>query len=378
MSSAQHSTGFRGRGRGGRLRRIAVRLAVSGAVFLLCLLLAEGVLRLRGYGNFQGNAYSESDPELGWALRPNVSVDVVRPDHRYRVSTNSLGLRGGELRAPSSRRILLIGDSYAFGEGVDDDQTIASHLQSMLDERYGSSFEVVNGGVYGYGALQALGSMRRLWDSVRPAVVIYIHCGNDFADDLRHARGSYNKVRSAIPGREFLRSHSALYNVVKPGVLALLSKLGVYNAHIDFESKGEGGLVSDLGELRQQGEALTMGAVTEAAELCKERGAEFAVTTVGFSLDGERFSLSSDAQSVKDACRTIPKPIRFLDPTSGFPTTVTEPWYGQHSVGHFSPAGCGFFARSLFDGLSDAGWLPPTPTATAPRGKPAGAKSSGD
>ena len=351
-----------------RLRRIAGRIALSGAVLLACLLLAEGVLRLLGYGSSQGLAYSESDLELGWVLRPGVSVDVVRPDHRYHVSTNSLGLRGGEVRPAAMKRILLLGDSYTFGEGVDDDQTIAARLQGMLDERFGPSFEVLNGGVYGYGALQSLGWMRRQWDRLRPAVVVYVHCGNDFADDLRHAAGSYNKVRSAIPGREFLRSHSALYNVVKPGVLAVLSKLGVYNMEIDFERKGEGGLVSDLGAEREEGRRLTEGALADAAALCRERGAEFAVTTVGFTLEGGRFALSTDARSVEDACRGSAQPIRFLDPTRGFPTTVTELWYGQHSVGHFSPAGCRYFARSLFETLDEAGWL----------SRPSGSKPSGN
>jgi hypothetical protein len=211
--------------------------------------------------------------------------------------------------------------------------------------------------VYGYGAIQCFGWMRRLWDRVRPAVVVFVHCGNDFSDDLRHSRGSYNKVRSALPGRELLRSHSALYNVLKPGVLSILSKLGIYNMDIEFEAKGEGGLVSDLGPMRQQGYDLTTGAVAEAAEFCRSRGAEFAVTTVGFVLRDGRFTLSSDAQSVEDFCRSAPTPIRFLDPIRGFPSVMTESWYGQHSVGHFSPAGCGFFARALLDGLAEASWL---------------------
>jgi hypothetical protein len=343
-----------------RSARIVRRLALGLAVFAGCLFLAEIALRLAGYATFHGNSYSRSDPELGWILRPNASVDVVRPDHRYKVDTNSIGLRGGELLEPARRRILLVGDSYTFGEGVEDDQTITSALQGMLDEGYGPSFEVLNAGVYGYGAIQSFGWMRRIWDQVGPCVVVYVHCGNDFADDLRHARGAYNKVRSAIPGREFLRTHSALYNVTKAGVLEILSKLGVYNIGIEFESQGEGGLVSSLGELRKQGFELTTGAVAEAAEFCRERGASFAVTTVGFLLKEGGFSLSSDARDLQEFCATTPGPIPFLDPTRGFPSTSSAAWYGQHSVGHFSPEGCRCFARSLLEGLEDAGWLAST------------------
>ena len=351
---------------GTRSARILRRLGLSIAAFAGCLFLAEVALRLSGYATFHGNSYSRSDPDLGWILRPNASVEVIRPDHRYKVDTNSIGLRGAELLEPTRRRILLVGDSYTFGEGVEDDQTIAAALQKMLDEGYGPSFEVLNAGVYGYGAIQSFGWMRRIWDRVGPEVVVYVHCGNDFADDLRHARGAYNKVRGAIPGREFLRTHSALYNVTKAGVLEILSKLGVYNIGIEFESQGEGGLVSNLGELRKQACDLTTGAVAEAAEFCRGNGASFAVTTVGFLLKEGTFSLSSDAQDLQEFCGSASSPIPFLDPTRGFSGASADAWYGQHSVGHFSPEGCRNFARSLLEGLKDAGWL--AATARSPGG----------
>lgn len=62
----------------------------------------------------------------------------------FAVSTNSMRLRGAaEVGPKQGRRVLLVGDSVAFGWGVEDEEDLATHLAKELGA------EVLNGGVPG-------------------------------------------------------------------------------------------------------------------------------------------------------------------------------------------------------------------------------------
>src|SRR5262245_9118016 len=73
----------------------------------------------------------EHDPALGWRLKPGIRTE--------RLKTNSAGMRGEREFAPEpgpgERRIVLVGDSYTFGQGNADEETFAAYLQAALGER---------------------------------------------------------------------------------------------------------------------------------------------------------------------------------------------------------------------------------------------------
>jgi lysophospholipase L1-like esterase len=77
--------------------------------------------------------------------------------------------------------VLIVGDSVAFGVGVDDGSTAASRLQRLL----GDGFRVVNGGVGGYSGRQCVKQAAKLARGEAFHSLIYIACQNDFmeADD---------------------------------------------------------------------------------------------------------------------------------------------------------------------------------------------------
>ena len=192
---------------------------------------------------------------------------------------------------------------------------------------------------------------------MKPSIVIFTHCGNDFADDLRFSRGSYKRIRNAIPGRQFLREHSALYHFLARKMVALLSKVGIYNGQIRFDQPGEGGLVSDVSMTWEESRDLTCRALDDLKQACQERGAQFFVTTVGFGWwDGtERPRFSTDAETVRQYC--LSQGISFLDPVVAFTPETSGLRFNQNSVGHFSILGNQLFAQSLFTGLTAAGGL---------------------
>jgi hypothetical protein len=94
------------------------------------------------------------DERRGWALRPghytHFDVKAVR---RVDVTINELGLRNPPLAlapAPGVERITLLGDSFIFGDPVDERSTISARLQGLA----GDAYEVLNVGVPGYGTGQ--------------------------------------------------------------------------------------------------------------------------------------------------------------------------------------------------------------------------------
>jgi hypothetical protein len=100
-----------------------------------------------------GRKRSVHDPDIGWVNKPNTHIqDMYGPD-RY-VTINSQGFRNsGEFdrSVPEGRvRVICAGDSFTFGEGVDNEHTWCQVL-AALDPR----IEPVNMGQTGYGIDQA-------------------------------------------------------------------------------------------------------------------------------------------------------------------------------------------------------------------------------
>lgn len=93
---------------------------------------------------------------LGWRNKPNLDGEVVNRDIRFHRKHNSKGLRSpreiGYERTPGAKRILLLGDSFFWGYGVNDEDVVSEVLQ----RKAGMSVEIINGAVIGYGTDQEL------------------------------------------------------------------------------------------------------------------------------------------------------------------------------------------------------------------------------
>lgn len=92
-----------------------------------------------------------------------------------RYQLNSYGFRETELAplpATGVTRLALVGDSFVFGEGVPDDQTLSRQLAPLL----GSSVECLNAGRPGMNTAQEVARVRQLVDEwqIHRAVVVFI------------------------------------------------------------------------------------------------------------------------------------------------------------------------------------------------------------
>jgi hypothetical protein len=151
---------------------------VLGAV-LIPLLALEGLARLF-FAPPPPNAFpgltpsSVVDTELLWRNRPGY------PHEDEHGPINSLGFRGSE---PSARRpsirILSLGESTTFGDGVDWRETYSYLLEEALRAR-GHDLEVLNGGQRAWTTVQTLRFLELELAEIDPDVVLLYHEWNDF------------------------------------------------------------------------------------------------------------------------------------------------------------------------------------------------------
>lgn len=100
-------------------------------------------------------------PLGGHRMRPNIDGYLRGPDFSFHIKTNSLGLRE-ETREVSTKkaafRILGLGDSFAFGLGMDADKSYLQRTEQCLNgnPRPGGPVEVLNAGIPGSGTADQL------------------------------------------------------------------------------------------------------------------------------------------------------------------------------------------------------------------------------
>ncbi|MHC4971139.1 MAG: SGNH/GDSL hydrolase family protein [Planctomycetota bacterium] len=158
------------------------KLLFSLVVFLLGLGVVEVVIRA-----VVGQPLPERLPMTivrahrtrGWEMVPNADHYT----YHHLVKVNRLGLRGPELparKAPGERRVLVLGDSMVYGQGVADDETVPAQLERALG-RPGTT--VINGGLRAYSTAQELALLKELGGKIRPDLVVLCWFWNDLDAD---------------------------------------------------------------------------------------------------------------------------------------------------------------------------------------------------
>ena len=176
------------------LRPIVANLVLLGGALGVAFLVLEVSLRLvyppPARFIYPQEAY-DFDPELGHALRRGQTAFT----HDRLVRINALGVRGAEVTprpAPGTVRVLALGDSQTFGNGLDLAQTWPKQLEQRLHAAPGSRWEVVNAGVPGTDTWQHEILLRRLVAAVHPHAVVLALYVNDVVPnhDPRNAGGT--------------------------------------------------------------------------------------------------------------------------------------------------------------------------------------------
>jgi lysophospholipase L1-like esterase len=167
-------------------RGILINLSLIIISTLFALFLSETALRLMDlnplYVSPERDRFWKYDSLLGWAHQPGQEGIFETPQFRTVVRINENGLRDrghSYERQNDVERILVLGDSFAWGYGVEESERFSQQLEKSLD------VEVINAGVSGYSTDQELLWYRNEGIKYETDLVVLVLAGNDVGDNDR-------------------------------------------------------------------------------------------------------------------------------------------------------------------------------------------------
>ena len=128
------------------------------------------------------------DNEIGYIARKGVHFYKLN-DYQQEFKTNKLGTFNFQENFKDYDKVIFaIGDSYTQGTGLYADASYPSQLDLILniDENgeYKKKYAVINLGIAASGGEQNLLILKRYAKMIRPDIILYLGCDNDYRDDL--------------------------------------------------------------------------------------------------------------------------------------------------------------------------------------------------
>lgn len=137
--------------------------------------------------------WTEPNEKLGWHHIKNHRALLVKGKMEIPVHTNEDGFRGtknySSAKPDGKTRILVLGDSFVFGWGVQDGETFSAQLENH------PGIEAINMGVAGYGIDQIYMSFHELGKKFNPDIVLI----GIFPEDFWRATRAYTDAGYGKP-----------------------------------------------------------------------------------------------------------------------------------------------------------------------------------
>ena len=137
--------------------------------------LTEGVLALVRY---------PIAPLIRASNPPNYRIQRNNIEFSFKFSINKMGIRYPDIplaKAPNENRVLLLGDSFTEGMGVEYEQTFGALLEQKLSKE-GKPVRFINGGLTGAGPLEYAKLFYFVGIQYNPDVILIILYANDVTD----------------------------------------------------------------------------------------------------------------------------------------------------------------------------------------------------
>jgi lysophospholipase L1-like esterase len=282
------------------LRKLAARLVLFTVSAIVTLLIAELAVRIvRPQAAFiVSQGLYEADPPRGYRLTPGFRGRMTnRVEYDTEVAINRQGLRGPEVEPlpPGGLRILVLGDSFAFGVGAEQEESYPARLEEILRNR-GVRAQVLNAGVPGYSVPDAVTWFQAHGKALDPDVVLLtVFTGNDLQDAAPGGPKVVVKDGHLVPeGRKrrpvslWFNQHSHLFSLLKSSALVrpVRRLLGRPEAFGDWVVRTEMHLYATdkPSDLVARGAAVTERAVADLVDLVRSAGETRVVAVIVPSL----------------------------------------------------------------------------------------------
>lgn len=323
-----------------RARRTFASLLLFGVVAALCLAAAEFAIRALDPLDVPPSL-SRGHPERGYQLRAGFDGTTRTGVH---LTINALGMRGPDAtreKPAGVRRVLVLGDSVAFGWGVEEPATFARRLERQLGAELACPVEVLNAGVSGYGSVEESHYFRNEGLALAPDVVLIYQVENDNVI-ATPARGA---VAAWIKDRIVYDSH--LVNATVHAVRLLRWKV---------QARAGGGDAAAYAALQRRwpdlpGSAESLAALREIGEAARAHGVRVVLASHPSNADDPSLDAPRNA-----ALRALAERegMRFVDASAGLHAHRGENLTVSATDGHPNGRGHELIAAALLPALRDA------------------------
>jgi lysophospholipase L1-like esterase len=304
---------------------------------------------------------------------PNRSYWHTTAEYRINIRTNSNGIRADREipyeKPKGVKRIILLGDSFGMGYGVDLEDTFSSQMQKAL-ERAGVRSEVVNLSVSGHGTAEQLITLRYEGLRYQPDFVLIAWHTSDRADNVRaNLYGLENdqlvrRSETYLPGvktREFLfqfaayrllADHSHLYNFARERTAHLVK----YRILPGMRSASDPGKEAQDSheEAREKASAyrnnLALALLGQIEQECASNNASLLILDVPRRRSRTEFRPTFPYYDTPGRSS-----FNVFCPVERFEQYKGEKLYWEKSHGHFTPLGCRVVGEGLAEYILESG-----------------------
>lgn len=220
-----------------RRRVLLFRLLAAGLAGGLALLVVEVALRIfplpvtyMTMRSVVQQVCTRPHPTIQYVNREGYRGTFANREFRTEIAINNRGLRDREYpydRTAGKPRILVLGDSFPFGWGVEQNEAVSERLEQRLADRRGP-VDVINAACSGWNTRQELQWLEEEGLRYRADTVLLFFCENDpgtNADRFRFEAGRLGRADdprgSFAELKRWLVRHSAVWVLLRHGLQSL-------------------------------------------------------------------------------------------------------------------------------------------------------------
>jgi len=234
-------------------------------VVILLELFARFIIKQPYYAFPEG--YFVEKEFYGYGLAQNFRGKYSQPEFTISINTNSDGLRDREhFPCDNCYKILALGDSFTFGDGVELNDTYLSILEDRLNKNANKKYEIIKAGVAGYSTYNEKLYLEKNGLKYHPDIVFV----QFWWDDLGIDKISYladtgflttGKIKSFAQWRLFLNKNFRAYAFLR----ALYTR--IFNKAL-FASRAN--FFPDSEDVLRQKFNITLRQFKDIEEICKQ------------------------------------------------------------------------------------------------------------
>jgi len=322
------------------------------------------------------------DPYVGFVLIPGIEGYALHEEFEMNIKINSHGLRDREIAYAKPEgviRIGIFGDSFTFGEGVQDDESYPKVLERLINKDSASNrkqpeIETLNFGVGKTSTSHQLALYQK--EGVKydlDIVVVGFLSGNDFDNNLDgvfllkegvlvHNPAAYSSVRKIqaivykVPFYRWLAGHSHLVNLMRKTATIANDRL---RKKINREKQGTI-MASRQGNKYVGMYDITVRLFKTFEEEARKNGSQFMVANIPVK-NQRPLRAYSENEDIKPYIRNDDKLLKFfreqkihtLDLVPVFSQLPTSKYYFKND-GHMNAQGNALVAEKLLESIRPA------------------------